>query len=88
MKIKENYMLRQVADTFVVVPVGSAVKEFNGMINLNSVGAFLWSHLEKDTDFDAVLKAMVEEYEVEESVARADLNRFINELDESNLLIK
>ena len=88
MKIKENYMLRQVADTFVVVPVGSAVKEFNGMINLNSVGAFLWSHLEKDNDFDAVLKAMVEEYEVEESVARADLNRFINELDESNLLIK
>ncbi len=88
MKIKENYMLRQVADTFVVVPVGSAVKEFNGMINLNSVGAFLWSRLEKDTDFDTVLKAMVEEYEVEESVARADLNRFINELDESNLLIK
>lgn len=87
MKIKENYMLRQVADTFVVVPVGSAVKEFNGMINLNSVGAFLWRQLEKDTDFDSLLKAMLEEYEVEESVAKADLSRFISELEDSNLLL-
>ena len=42
MKIKENYMLRKVADCYVVVPIGEAVAEFNGMINLNEVGAFLW----------------------------------------------
>lgn len=86
MKIKDNYMLRKVADTFVVVPVGDAVADFNGMINLNSVGAFLWSQLEVDTDFDAVLKAMLEEYEVDEATAKADLEMFIKELEESNLL--
>lgn len=87
MKIKENYMLRKVADTFVVVPIGSAVAEFNGMINLNSVGAFLWSQLEKETDFDTVLDAMLNEYEVDEATAKADLEKFIKELEESNLLI-
>ncbi len=86
MKIKENYMLRKVADTFVVVPIGSAVADFNGMINLNSVGAFLWNQLEKETDFDTVLKEMLLEYEVDEATAKADLEKFIKELEESSLL--
>lgn len=86
MKIKDNYMLRKVADTFVVVPVGDAVSEFNGMINLNEVGAFLWRQLESETTFDAVLKNVLSEYEVDESVAKADLERFIKELEEANLI--
>lgn len=86
MKIKDNYMLRKVADTFVVVPVGDAVSEFNGMINLNEVGAFLWRQLESETTFDAVLKNVLSEYEVDESVAKTDLERFIKELEEANLI--
>lgn len=86
MKIKDNYMLRKVADTFVVVPVGDAVSEFNGMINLNEVGAFLWRQLESETTFDAVLNSVLSEYEVDESVAKADLERFIKELEEANLI--
>ncbi|MBQ7810652.1 MAG: PqqD family protein [Clostridia bacterium] len=86
MKIKENYMLRKVADCYVVVPIGAAVAEFNGMINLNEVGAFLWRQLESDTTPEAVLAAMLEEYEVAEDIAKADLDKFINELQEANLL--
>ena len=86
MKIKDNCMLRKVADTFVVVPVGDAVSEFNGMINLNEVGAFLWRQLESETTFDAVLKNVLSEYEVDESVAKTDLERFIKELEEANLI--
>ena len=65
MKIKENYMLRKVADCYVVVPIGAAVAEFNGMINLNEVGAFLWQKLESETTFEEVLASMLEEYDVE-----------------------
>lgn len=87
MKIKDYYMLRQVADTFVVVPIGPEVEKFNGMINLNSVGAFLWSLLETDTVFEDLLKAMMDEYEVDEATARKDLSTFIQQLEESNLLV-
>lgn len=86
MKIKENYMLRKVADCYVVVPIGAAVAEFNGMINLNEVGAFLWRQLESETTFEAVLAAMLEEYEVDEALAKADLQRFVDELKEANLI--
>lgn len=87
MKIKENYMLRKVADTYVVVPIGAAVAEFNGMINLNSVGAFLWSNLEKEITFDALLEAMMNEYDVDRATAEADLKKFIINLEEANLLV-
>ncbi len=86
MKIKENYMLRKVADTYVVVPIGAAVAEFNGMINLNSVGAFLWQQLEEETTFDKVLSAMLQEYDVEKDIAEADIKRFISELEANNLI--
>lgn len=86
MKIKENYMLRKVADCYVVVPIGAAVAEFNGMINLNEVGAFLWRQLETETTFEAVLGAMLEEYEVDEALAKADLEKFLSELKEANLI--
>ena len=86
MKIKENYMLRKVADCYVVVPIGAAVAEFNGMINLNEVGAFLWRQLETETTPDEVLAAMLEEYEVDEAVAKADLDKFIKELEDANLI--
>lgn len=87
MKIKENYMLRKVADCYVVVPIGAAVAEFNGMINLNEVGAFLWRQLESETTFENVLSSMLAEYEVDEAVAKADLQRFIKELEDAGLIV-
>ncbi len=86
MKIKENFMLRKVADTFVVVPIGDAVASFNGMINLNEAGAFLWQQLEKDTTPEDVVKAMLEQYDVEEELAKSDVDKFIAELRAADLL--
>ena len=42
MKVKEDFLLREVAGCYVVVPVGKATVDFNGMLNLNDTGAFLW----------------------------------------------
>lgn len=86
MKIKDNFMLRKVADCYVVVPIGPAVANFNGMINLNEAGAFLWQLLENDTTEDAVVSAMLEHYEVSEEVARCDVKKFVAQLSEADLL--
>ena len=42
MKLKEDFLLRQVADTWVVMPIGQEMLDFNGMLTLNETGAFLW----------------------------------------------
>ena len=86
MKIKDNFMLRQVADCYVVVPIGPAVADFNGMINLNEAGAFLWQLLENETTEDAVVAAMLEHYDVDEAVAKNDVKKFVAQLTEADLL--
>ena len=86
MKIKENFMLRKVAECFVVVPIGAAVAEFNGMINLNEAGAFLWQLMETETTVDAVVAQMLEQYEIDEATAKNDVENFVAQLKEASLL--
>lgn len=88
MKIKENFMLRKVADCFVVVPIGEAVSEFNGMINLNEAGAFLWQLLETDTTIEAVVARMLEQYDIDEETAKSDVDKFVSQLESASLLEK
>ena len=42
MKIKDGFMLRKVGGQNVVVAVGKASRDFNGIIRLNDTGRFLW----------------------------------------------
>lgn len=86
MKLKEDFLLRKVADCYVVVPVGKATIDFNGMMNLNETGAFLWEQLEKEITQEELLKAMLEEYDVTEDVAKNDIENFIKKLKDGNLL--
>ena len=45
MKLKSGFILREIAGSSIIVPVGERVKEFNGVINLNDTGVFLWNIL-------------------------------------------
>ena len=86
MKIKEGFVLRNVADATIVVPTGKASLDFNGMITLNETGAFLWRMLENGTDEEAMLAAMLKEFEVEEATARVGIERFVSKLNSEGLL--
>lgn len=86
MKIKEGFMLRSVADNYVVVPVGKASLEFKGLINLNHVGAFIWKCLETETTLEEVINKVAKEYEIDNELATRDVTLFINKLQEANLL--
>ena len=55
MKIKNDFILRKVADSYVVVPVNSMTLDFNGIVNLNETGAFLFDILQKGTDKQELL---------------------------------
>ena len=50
MKLKENFVLRQVAGSYAVLAVGAASVDFNGMLTLNESGALLWRALEQGAD--------------------------------------
>ncbi len=79
-------MLREVAGYYVVVPVGEGALDFNGVINLNESGAFLWKTMEKDVTEADMVSALLGEYEVDEERAKADVAAFIAKMKGANLI--
>ena len=86
MKIKDGYMLRSVAGQNVVVPIGDAAVDFNGMISLNDSGAFLWEALAQGATEAELKAALLETYDVDEARAEADVNAFVSRMREANFL--
>jgi len=85
-KIKEGFVLRQVADNWVVLPVGQASVNFNGMISLNESGVLLWRALEQGSDRIALAEALLAEYDVEREEALADVDEFITALTKAGCI--
>ena len=79
MKIKEGYIVNKLGDGFVVVSVGEASNDFNGVIRLNAAGAFIWQSIQDGADSrEKLLRAMAERYEdLDEKIAAKDLDDFL-----------
>lgn len=85
MKIKDGFILRSVAGQTVVLPTGDDL-DLNMMITLNETGAFLWEHLQGETDENALVSALLSEYDVDESTARKAVSGFVAKLNDHGFL--
>lgn len=86
MKIKKGFILRTVAQKNIVVPIGQASVDFNGTINLNETGAFLWEHLANGCTYDELLSALLDEYDVPEDIARRDIDAFLKTARDAGII--
>jgi hypothetical protein len=87
MKIKDGFVLEEVAGSYVAVALGKEAQNFNGFVKMNSTGAFLWKLLsQKDCDENTLVTALLENYDVDEKTARADVLSLIEKLKGANIL--
>ncbi len=82
MKINNNFALRNIAGSWVAIPLGRAVVDFTGMLTLNESGILLWRKLEGGSTRDEMIEALLGEYEVSRDQAAADVDGFIAKLSE------
>ena len=80
MILNKNFALRNIANTWVVLPLAEKTVDFNGMLKLNDTGVLLWKVLEQGADRDALVKALTDEYDVSRDTALADVDEFLNTL--------
>ena len=86
MKISKDFIMREIAGDHVIVPTGSTVMDFNGLIMVNELGAFLWERLQQETTLEELTKNVLDEYEVDDNTVRQDIEEFINKLKEGGIL--
>ena len=80
MKRSPDFLLREVAGTLVIVPVGEASAKFKGMITLNATSAYLWELLETEQTVQSLVDALTDRYDVDGDTARKDVDAFIEKL--------
>lgn len=80
MRVSEGFELRKVGDEQVVITIGDAVGKFNGMIKLNSTGAFIWDKMKENVSLDELADSLASEYSVDKAVAEKDISAFIDSL--------
>ena len=85
MKIKQGFVLRKVAENYIVVPVGEMAKKFNGVIKLNESSAFMWQKLVDGIELNDLIKAVTDEYEVDTARAEQDVKAFTDALKNANV---
>ena len=86
MKLNENFILKSVAGKPVVVPVGDAVNNVNGMIKLNGPAEIIWKALEAGESYEKIVALIKSEYDAPEEVVKSDLDAFLEKLKKHNIL--
>jgi len=87
MKISQGFILREIAGSYVVVPVGKNLVDFTSVITTNETGAFLWNNLQNETTLEELCQKLMAEYEgITKDEALRDITEFTNALKEKNIL--
>lgn len=88
MKIKEGFVLREMADTVVVVPTGKILKEYPQIMNLTHAAKFVWELLKEDITVEEIINKLVDRYKIDRDRAKKDVEEFIQKLREKNMLVE
>ena len=88
MRIEKEFVLREIAGDYIIIPTGKTVLEFNGLITVNEVGVTLWNMLQEEVTVDQLVQGVLAEYDVEEDVAREDIQEFLDTLAKGGILVK
>ena len=87
MQINKDFTIQKVGASYVAVPVGETSKTFHGMVRLNETGAFLWKQMSgKDCTEEALVEALLGEYDVAREIAERDVHRVVELLKENGIL--
>ena len=86
MKVDKEFVLREIAGDYVIIPIGRTVLSFNGLITVNEIGAFLWNLLQEDVTKEELVAIVLDEYEVDEETAREDIQEFLDTLVSGGIL--
>ncbi len=88
MKIKDGFVLRKFMGECIVLPTGDCADQKNAIITLSKTGEFVWNLMLEEIDYESILHRILDEYDVEEAVARADLDAFLMKARKEGLILE
>lgn len=86
MRIKDGFILKDVAGSKIVIATGSAKLDFNGVITFNDVGAEVFTMLDGTNTVEDIVSHIAAEYGIEETTVKADIEKLIDKMRKHKLI--
>jgi len=86
MKLNENYVLRQIAEEYILVPVTGDF-DFNGIIALNEVGKEIYDLLPQVANEAELVDRLFEIFDAPKQELATDVSEFIGQLRKEKILL-
>ena len=86
MKLNPEYIIQQIGDSIVLVPVGEAAGKFHGIVQMNKTAAFIVSCMKEETTEERIIDAMCGKYDAPREEIAADVKRILDTLREIGAL--
>ena len=86
MKLRGEFVVRQVMDCVAAIPVGATALQLNGMILLNDVSRVIWERLAEGATLEQIVTAITDDFEGSNEEAVADVKAFLEKLRQAQLL--
>jgi len=85
-KHRGEFALRNVGGESILVPIRNRVGDLDSVYVFTPVAARIWSLLDGEHDLDGVVDKICDEYDVEASVVRKDLDELVSSLEAAELI--
>ncbi|PJM75729.1 PqqD family protein [Bifidobacterium simiarum] len=87
MRIKDGFVLREVAGQGVVIATGEASRDFHGMIRLNGTGEMIWKSLADGRSEERIVEELTERFDITEEQAKTDVTAFVRQMRDNGFLV-
>lgn len=84
---KEDFVLRKIAGSDVLVPLGKNLVSFNGFFNLNPSAAYIWRCLSEPMTLAQLATKVSSEFGISAQEAETDVSEFLEQLTTQNMVI-
>ena len=81
MKIKDGFLLREIANTPVLVPVAERVIDFKGMMVLGGVSPAIVEFIKEHRTREEILEHILGEFDIDRDTAENDLAVLLDRME-------
>lgn len=88
MKASNDFILREIAGEYILIPVGTAAAKFNGLITINETAHVIFRALSKECTIIDLVDAVTAEFDIDRETAQADVEEFLQQLRQAGALVE
>lgn len=86
MKIRDEFVLRRMGDSWMAVPIGAMAGKIHGLVSLNETAAAIWNLLREDRTEEEVVDRLLREYEGSREAMLESVRAFVAQLREQDMM--